>query len=298
MRCRSPRHTTSRADEGGTETASTWTGEENRAGGEREQAGKDGRHSNRTSLKRGEDVACDGSGRERKPCRIEGPLPSAASGGSLADRSRAIPVLAVVLVDDAMGSPGAREVIVAGGGEPPRLPHKAQRGEAGQPLKPLSRIGRQVQLAFLRDARSRRSLAPRIRSKQACESEPVVLLQEADVPNARRKQALALPLPLAGLQAGALPPPGVKGATTPKFSLTAEVGRISRARPDRMPHSRGASATHQVTSGARPHPQAGQQTCQGEQMKPVCVHWCYYRERLCYLPCRRPAYAHWDSRRG
>jgi hypothetical protein len=36
------------------------------AGGEREQAGKDGRHSSRTSLKRGEDVACDGSGQESK----------------------------------------------------------------------------------------------------------------------------------------------------------------------------------------------------------------------------------------
>jgi hypothetical protein len=58
-------------------------------------------------------------------------------------------VLAVVLVDDAIGSPGVREAIVAGGGESPLLAHKAQRGEAGQPLKPLSRNRRQVQLAFL-----------------------------------------------------------------------------------------------------------------------------------------------------
>ncbi len=34
---------TQRAEERGTETGSAWTGEENRAGGEREQAGKDGR---------------------------------------------------------------------------------------------------------------------------------------------------------------------------------------------------------------------------------------------------------------
>jgi hypothetical protein len=163
----------------------------------------------------------------------------------------------MVLVDEAMSSPGAREAIVAGGGEASRLPHKAERGEAGQPLKSLSRNRRQVQLAFLRDARSRRSLAPCIRSKQACQTERVVLLQEADVPNARRKQALALPLPLADLQAGAFPPPGVKGATPPKFSLTAGVGRLSRARPDRMPYSRGAGATHQGTSAVPPPRQKG-----------------------------------------
>jgi hypothetical protein len=37
--CWFPRQRTSGADEGGTETASSWTGEENRAAGEREQAG-------------------------------------------------------------------------------------------------------------------------------------------------------------------------------------------------------------------------------------------------------------------
>jgi hypothetical protein len=41
--CKFPRPTTNVVDEGGAETASTWTAEENRAGGEREQAGKDGR---------------------------------------------------------------------------------------------------------------------------------------------------------------------------------------------------------------------------------------------------------------
>jgi len=56
----------------------------------------------------------------------------------------------VLLVDAAMGSPGARETVVAVSSEAPRLSHEAKRGDAGQSLKPLSRIRCQAQLAFLR----------------------------------------------------------------------------------------------------------------------------------------------------
>src|SRR6266566_1460319 len=58
-------------------------------------------------------------------------------------------LLAVALVDDAMGSPRTRAVIMAIGGEAPLLPHEAERGDARQPIKPLSRIRYQRQLAFL-----------------------------------------------------------------------------------------------------------------------------------------------------
>jgi hypothetical protein len=53
-------------------------------------------------------------------------------------------VLVVVLVDPAMGSPGACWAPVLGvavGGETHLLPHEAERGEGREPLKPLRRIG-------------------------------------------------------------------------------------------------------------------------------------------------------------
>jgi hypothetical protein len=55
----------------------------------------------------------------------------------------------VLLMDAAMSSPGARETIVAIGSETTLLAHEAERGDAREPRKPLRRIWRQVQLAFL-----------------------------------------------------------------------------------------------------------------------------------------------------
>jgi hypothetical protein len=63
-------------------------------------------------------------------------------------------VLAVVLVDAAMGPPGARWAPVAGvaiGGKATSLPDETERGEGGEPVEPLPRIRHQLQLAFLRD---------------------------------------------------------------------------------------------------------------------------------------------------
>ena len=50
-------------------------------------------------------------------------------------------LLVVMLVDDAMSSPRARASIVTVGGETPLLAHKAERGDARQPCKPLSQSG-------------------------------------------------------------------------------------------------------------------------------------------------------------
>src|SRR5439155_3288894 len=59
-------------------------------------------------------------------------------------------VLVVLLVDAAIGSPGARWAPVLGvsvGRETPLLSDKAKRGERSQPVKPLRRIGLQMQLS-------------------------------------------------------------------------------------------------------------------------------------------------------
>jgi hypothetical protein len=61
-------------------------------------------------------------------------------------------VLVVLLVDAAMGSPGARWAPVLGvsvGRETPLLPHEAERGDGREPLKPLQRIRHQFECAFL-----------------------------------------------------------------------------------------------------------------------------------------------------
>ena len=83
-----------------------------------------------------------------------------------------------MLVDAAIGSPGARWAPMPGvaiGGETPRLPHEAERGDGSPPLKPRRRIGFDVQFAFLCDSRSHRLLAHCIRSAGACGTERVVL---------------------------------------------------------------------------------------------------------------------------
>jgi hypothetical protein len=61
-------------------------------------------------------------------------------------------MLVIVLVDPAMGSPGARWAPMLGvavGGETPLLPHEAERGDAREPLKPLWRIGHQFEGSFV-----------------------------------------------------------------------------------------------------------------------------------------------------
>src|SRR2546425_110598 len=61
-------------------------------------------------------------------------------------------VLVVVLVEPAMGSPGARWAPVLGfsvGRETSLLPHEAERGDGREPLKPLRRIRHQFECSFL-----------------------------------------------------------------------------------------------------------------------------------------------------
>jgi hypothetical protein len=84
-----------------------------------------------------------------------------------------------LLVDRAMGGPGARRPLSVGlavGGKATRRSHETERGEGGQPIKPLSRTRRQAQLTFLRYSCLHRFQKLSIRSEEACGIERVVRL--------------------------------------------------------------------------------------------------------------------------